>query len=147
VRVAGRGPRVAAALALLVLAGCGGGSEAPPTATPPASVTESTSTPGALDPGVAVELVVQACRAKDADRLRGLVAADLSEGQIAVLFGRGDDVLLLARGEPAFDGDRATVSVTLEVNRTGGSEVIERRWELVQGADGAWRLSQLPDCY
>ena len=145
----------ATGVALIVASGvsvfaCGGG-ESDRRATPTVGIVATASpSPKALapsgDPGVTVENVVLACREKDADRLRSFVAAPSSDEEIQALFARGTDVMLKS-AMPQAQGDRATVDVRLEVRREGEGETVERSWELERGADGGWRLTELPDCY
>ena len=145
----------AAGAALIVAAGvavfaCGGGDSAR-RATPTIGIVATASpSPEALalsgDPGVTVENIVLACREKDAERLRSFVVAPASDEEIAALFARGTDVILKS-AMPKVQGDRATADVRLEVHRGGETEMVERSWELERGADGVWRLTELPDCY
>ena len=129
---------------------CGGGDTDQP-ATPTVGVAATASpSPAALalsgDPGVTVENVVLACREKDVERLRSFVATPVSDEDVLALFARGTDVILKSE-MPEAQGDRATVDVRLEVRRDGEIETVERLWELERGADGVWRLTELPDCY
>jgi hypothetical protein len=39
------------------------------------------------------------------------------------------------------------VTVGLRIQREGGEETVERTWDLAQGPDGVWRLTELPDCF
>jgi hypothetical protein len=148
---AGRaGLALAVALAVIVL-GCGGDGDTDSVTTPEVTVlnTPSASTAGAPseDPGLTIENAVEACREKDAERLRAFVAADVSDEELAALFARGDDVLLTVRSFPEIEGGSATFEVVLEVHRGGVAEQVDRTWTLEQGNDGVWRFLELPDCY
>ena len=116
-----------AGLALL-LAACGGASGERSTPTPTARDEPATATfPLAGDPGAVVEQAVQACREKDAGLLRSLIAGPVADADI--------------------EGDRAAVEVRLEIHRPAEIETINRMWQLEIDATGAWRFSELPDCY
>lgn len=131
--------------------GCGGGNGgASPTATAPLEATASPSPPAVApsgDPGVTVENAVQACREKNVDLLRAFVAGAVSEADADALFARGDDVRLALRQQSVFDGDRASVEVSLEIQRNGATEKVARSWNLERSADGVWRFLELPDCF
>jgi len=131
--------------------GCGGGNGgASPTASAPLETTASPSPPALApsgDPGVTVENAVQACREKNIDLLRTFVAGTVSEADADALFARGDDVRLALRQQSVIDGDRASVQVSLEIQRNGATETVARSWNLERGADGVWRFLELPDCY
>ncbi len=99
------------------------------------------------DPGVTVVNAVQACREKDADRLRSFVAGAVADADVQALFARGTDVRLESQTLPQLAGDRATVAVRLEVRRDGEVETVDRTWALTRSADGVWRLLALPDCF
>jgi hypothetical protein len=102
---------------------------------------------GETDPAITVANVIVACREKDGDRLRSLVATEVGDGDLAGLFALGSDVQLLAQtiGEQV-DG-RAPVTVRLRIRRNGEVDEVERTWQLERGAGGGWRLTALPDCY
>lgn len=139
---------IVAALSLLVACGGGDGDATP---APAVTVLDTPAQPTVIapagDPGVTVELAVQACREKNADRLRSFVAGDVDASQIEALFARGSDVVLLLRTPPEIEDGHATVDVALEVTRERGPERVERTWELEQGDDGVWRFTSLPDCF
>jgi hypothetical protein len=139
----------ATALLLVVLAACGGGADARPTPTPPATpISEPTLPPQVLgDPGVTVENVVQACQVKDAALLSSFLAAPVDPDEIEAMFARGTDVRLAVRRPAEIEGSLATVELTLEVHGAIDNGLIDRTWELEQGEDGVWRLTELPDCY
>lgn len=99
------------------------------------------------DAGAVVEQLVQACREKDAQLVRGFVAAPVSDAEIEALFARGDDVRLVLRTPAEIEDGRATVEVRLEIRRGGELDTVERVWQLVSGDDGVWRFTDLPDCY
>lgn len=144
---------VAVALLLVAsfIAACAGGPRAPSETERPPVVATATPRPTqalpAANPGGAVVGAVQACREKDIDRLRTLVAGPVSPDDVEALFARGMDVRLLSQTSPQVEDGVATVTVRLEVLRQGGVEQVERVWQLERGADGAWRLTALPDCY
>ncbi len=99
------------------------------------------------DAGVTVENAIQACREKDGELLRSLVAAPVRDDEIQALFDRGSDVRLARRTPADTEDGRATVTVRLDIRRDGETERVERTWELEQGADGVWRFTALPDCF
>lgn len=138
---------LAIALAATVALGCGDGSSAPATVAP-TFVANPTEPPIASlgDPGLTVRNAVEACREKDADLLKTFVAGDVSLTDIAALFARGSDVRLISQRIPEPSGDIASITVRLHIEREGSSEEVARTWDLVRGADGLWRLTQLPDC-
>ena len=140
------------ALALVLLASCrdsSGDERLAPTITSitgaGAPSTETISPAG--DPGVTVGQVIQACREKDADRLRSFVAGAVTQQEVEALFARGTDVQLMSQTVPRAEGGRATVIVRLRVRRDGATETADRAWELEWDADGVWRLTALPDCF
>jgi hypothetical protein len=96
---------------------------------------------------VTVVNVVQACREKDADRLRSFIASPVSEAEVQALFALGTDVRLESQTLPEVADGRATVSVRLEVHRDGQVESVEREWTLHLDGDGVWRFAALPDCF
>jgi hypothetical protein len=138
-------------LAFVSLVACAGGSaDGRPTPTvaltePPAPTPDDVLPAG--DPGVTVANAVLACREKDGDRLGSFVAGAVTEEEIQALFGRGSDVRLFSQTVPHAEDGRATVTVRLSVRRDGETELVERTWELEQGADGVWRFTALPDCF
>lgn len=141
----------APALALGLLVACSGGDgangpspDATATVTPDPTPREPAP---AFDPGVTVEQAVQACREKNADRLRNFVAATVTDAEIEALFARGVDVRLLSRSILDGASDDAEVVVTLDIQREDETETVERTWPLERGADGIWRFVELPDCY
>jgi len=153
-RRAARARRAGLALGVaLLLAGvsCGGGGSGapPPTATPAAAPSPTAGLPVTGDPGITVSNVVQACREKDADRLRSFVAGDVGLSDIAALFARGSEVVLKVQSLPdlAEGQDEVSIDVQLEIRRDGSTEDVARTWDLVLGDDGVWRLTELPDCY
>jgi hypothetical protein len=131
----------------MVLAACGGAAHAPPS-TVEILTPSSTPTPAVLssDPSATIENVVLACREKDAALLRSFLATPVPDEQVQALFALGRDVVLKGQ-TPAITGDQASVTVDLEIQRTTGSERVQRIWQLVRGADSLWRLTALPDCY
>jgi hypothetical protein len=142
-----------AALAVLVLTAslaCGGGSGDESVVSGLAVTPTTTALPGDLpsgDPSVTVVNVVQACREKDADRLRSFVAVPVPEADMEALFARGSDVRLESQTLPEVEDGQASVSVRLEVHRDGEVESVERDWALQLEADGIWRFAALPDCF
>lgn len=152
-RIAGRGFWVAAALTFMLLvmsSSCSNASDAPtPTVavTAPIATLSTAQAAPAGDPATTIENVIQACREKDAARLRTFVAGEVLEEDIQALFARGADVRLVGRTPAAIDDGQATVDVRLEINRGGETETVERTWELEQNTDGVWRFAELPDCF
>ena len=136
-------------LVVLLLVACGGsGGGAAPTVEVRHQTDVATRTPGrAGDPGVTVGAVVQACRTKDVDALRALIAAGVSEEEVRQMFAKGQDVQLVSQSIPDEPGDRATIDVTLRVTSDRGETVVQRSWELARGDEGAWVLTALPECY
>ena len=136
------------ALAALVTLACGGGSSAQPTVAP-TFVANATQPPIASlgDPGLTVANAVIACNEKDAGVLKTFVAGDVSLRDIAALFARGRAVRLRSQTIPEPGGNSASITVGLHIERDASSEDVERTWDLVRGADGLWRLTQLPDCF
>ncbi len=98
------------------------------------------------DPSATIENVVLACREKDSTLLRAFLATTVPDAQVQALFALGRDVVLKGQ-TPAITGDQAAVTVDLEIQRSTGSERVQRTWQLVRAADGLWRLTALPDCY
>jgi hypothetical protein len=96
---------------------------------------------------VTVVNVVQACREKDAERLRSFVATPVSEADAKALFARGTDVRLESQTLPEVQDGRATVVVRLEIHRDGDVESVDREWALQLDDDGIWRFTSLPDCF
>ena len=144
------GPAILCALtcAALLLA-CGGGNDGT-RATPTATVERTEPTPtvnAAADPRALVEQAVLACREKDAERLRSLVAASVTDSEIAALFARGVDLQLAGQEPRQIDDAHVEVDVVLDVRRESGSERVERTWALERDASGGWRFTNLPDCY
>lgn len=116
----------------------------PPTATDGAT---NAAAPAAGDPSVTIVNAVQACREKDADRLRSLVAGGVTDQELETLFARGLDVQLRSQSVPEVADGQATVEVGLEVQRADETELVARAWTLRRSADGVWRFEALPDCY
>jgi hypothetical protein len=141
-RVAGRGAIVVTAVLLVA---CSGGRTTP-TATLEATVAPTATSVLSSDLELTIENVVLACREKDSALLRTFLATAVPDEQVQALFALGRDVVLKGQ-TPAITGDQASVTVDLEVQRTTGSERVQRTWQLVRGADGLWRLTALPDCY
>ena len=140
----------AAAVVALLLIACGSGAgewPAPTTTLPEQPTAAIQGTLAAGDPGVTVANVVQACREKDAGRLRSFIAGTVADDAIEVLFSRGSDVQLVSQTVPEPEDGHATVTVGLRVRRDGESDLVRRTWDLERGADGVWRLTALPDCY
>jgi hypothetical protein len=94
-----------------------------------------------------VASVVEACREKDAQRLRGLVAVELSDEEINSMWRGGSDVQLVTQTVPEIAGDSASINVNLLVTGATGQTNVQRTWDLTRGRDGAWRLTALPKCY
>jgi hypothetical protein len=99
------------------------------------------------DPGATVSAVVQACREKDAERLRALVPASVTDDEIASMLAAGRDVQLLNQSVPDSVTGSASITVSLRVTNDNGSSVVQRTWDLRRGGDGVWRLTALPECY
>ncbi len=99
------------------------------------------------DPSVSVRNAVIACREKNGDLLRSLVAGKVADEEIEALFERGVDVRLRGHTDPPPDGGRASVTVFLTITRLTEVDDVEREWELERGVDGVWRFAELPDCY
>ena len=138
-----------AALAGVLLLACGGGGDGPaPTVVVRQQTDVATRTPGpAGDPGVTIGAVVQACREKDAERLRTFISPPVSDQEIQRMWADGSDVKLLTQTIPDVTGGRVTIDVNLQVTLAGSETVVERTWDLVRGDDGVWRLTALPQCY
>jgi hypothetical protein len=83
---------------------------------------------------------------KDGELLSRLVIGGASEAEIEALFALGSDAQLRSFTFPADEGETATVSVGLLIQRSTGAEEIERTWELEQTEDG-WLFTSLPDCF
>ena len=148
----GQGLRIAGLVALVgiaALAGCSGGPVAvpeTPTASPPPVATPTTVLL-AGDPSVSVRNAVTACREKNGELLRSLVANEVTDEEIEALFDRGVDVRLRGHTDPPAEGGRASVTVFLTIIRLAEVDDVEREWELERGIDGVWRFDELPDCY
>ena len=134
---------------VLLLIACGGrGGGAAPTVEVRHQSDAATRTPGrAGDPGVTVGAVVQACREKDPERLRGFISVPVSDEDIERMWAGGSDVQLLTQTVPEIAGDRTTIDVSLRVTRADGQATVERTWDLVRDADAVWRLTALPECF
>jgi len=154
---AGLGPRppataLAAALvvfaAILALSACESGgtaSIAAPSVTSAPAATP-TSTPVLGEPKTIVETAVTACRRKDGELLASLVSGSVSDTELEELFARGSDVRLRSFTFPSEEDTVVTVAVGLLIQRDGGTEEVERMWELEQIGD-VWRFTSLPDCF
>ena len=146
-RIAGLGALVAIGIA--TLAGCSDGPvaapETPTTSPPPVATATTVLVTG--DPGVSVRNAVIACREKNGELLRSLVASEVADEEIEALFERGVDVRLRGHTEPPAEGGRASVTVFLTITRLAEVDDVEREWELERGVDGVWRFAELPDCY
>ena len=81
------------------------------------------------------------------DLLRAFVAVLVTDEEVEALFSRGDDVRLVLRQPALIEGERASVQVTLEIQRGGDIESASRTWKLQRSGDGVWRFPALPDCY
>jgi hypothetical protein len=152
--VRGQGWHLAAwwsiAIGAVVLAACGGsgGDSRPPIAVVTSTVSSPTPFVAARsDPGSTVSAVVQACREKDAERLRALVPASVSGDEIARMLAGGRDVQLLSQSVPDAGGDSVSIDVSLRVTNDRGAIVVQRTWDLERGADRVWRLTELPKCF
>jgi hypothetical protein len=144
-----RGPCVAAALtaiALLLSTACGGNDSGPAPTEPPTPAPTSTVLVPA-DPTVTVANAVQACREKDAQRLRSLLAAPVSDDEIEAMWRDGTDVRLLNQTIPEITDGPVEVTVVLRIDARDEQFDAERTWELERGPDAVWRLTKLPDCY
>lgn len=162
-RVAGRGLRVAAvvlsALAALAFVACDGDDGAEPTATLPSAsagspTAESTAPQPGGQPEVSVDNVILACREQDAEAVRQFIIEDvrseITDEQIEEMFGGGADVRAVSQStetQTVNGVGTATVSVRLEVTRDGGTETIDREWQLEREDDGVWRFTELPECF
>ena len=148
----GKGLRIAGFVALVGIAALAGCSDGPvaapesPTASP-LPVATPTTVLVAGDPSVSVRNAVTACREKNGDLLRSLVAGGVTDEEIEALFDRGVDVRLRGHTEPPAAGGRASVTVFLTITRLAAVDDVEREWELERGVDGVWRFAELPDCY
>ena len=148
----GKGLRIAGFVALVgmaTLAGCSDGPVAAPetpTASPPPVATPTTVLVTG-DPSVSVRNAVTACREKNGELLRSLVASEVTDEEIEALFDRGVDVRLRGHTDPPAEGGRASVTVFLTIIRLAEVDDVEREWELERGIDGVWRFDELPDCY
>jgi len=152
---------VIGALALLVLAGCDGDNTPYTGGTPGDGGTTATAgSPAATpaepggEPSVSVENVILACREKNGVQLRQFVGerirSRVTDEEIEQLLGRGADVKLVSQSTEQHSEDgrsTATVSVRLEVERAGGTETVEREWQLEREGDGVWRFTELPECF
>jgi len=138
-----------AALAGVLLIACGGsGNGAAPTVEVHGQTPVSTRTPGpAGDPGVTIANVVEACREKDIERLRGLISPPVSDQEIQRMWADGSDVKLLTQTVPDVTEGRVTIDVNLQVTLVDSETAVQRTWHLVRGGDGVWRLTALPQCY
>jgi hypothetical protein len=140
-------------VAVAFAAACGGdGASEPatPTPLPPTPVPPTATVPAVViagDPGLSVTSLIQACRRKDAEDVRALVAGEVPDAELQALFARGEDVQLLRQSVPNEPGDRAQVTVLLRIQRSTGPEDVERTWELDRDDEGIWRFTELPDCY
>ncbi|MCH8065350.1 MAG: hypothetical protein IIC90_05940 [Chloroflexi bacterium] len=146
-RIAGFGALVGIGIA--TLAGCSDGPvavpETPTTAPPLVATPTAVSATG--DPSVSVRNAVIACREKNGELLRSLVAGEVTDEEIEALFERGVDVRLRGHTDPPREGGRASVTVFLTITRLTVVDDVEREWELERGDDGVWRFAELPDCY
>lgn len=147
-------PLVALIVAAVALAAaCGGdGASAPatPTPLPPTPVRPTATVPAIViagDPGLSVTSLIQACRTKDAEDVRALVAGEAPDAELQALFARGEDVQLLRQSVPNELDDQAEVTVLLRIQRSTGVEDEERTWELKRTDEGIWLFTELPDCY
>ena len=135
---------------MVLLAGCGDGNGAPLRRTAVPVETPTAGASGLLplgSPGATIDAVVQACREKDVERLKGFVAGQVLDAQVRELFARGSDVQLGSYSWASPEERKAVATVGLVIHRESSEERVRREWELTQGDDGVWRLSELPDCY
>ena len=96
---------------------------------------------------MSVRNAVTACREKNVELLRSLVAGEVTDAEIEELFARGVDVRLRGHTDSPSAGGRASVTVFLTITRLTEVDDVEREWELERGVDGVWRFDELPDCY
>jgi hypothetical protein len=138
---------VVAALAL----SCGNGTgRATPTASVAPTPTGVPTVPPVVlagDPSLAVANLVQACREKSVEGVRGFVAAPVRDSDIEALFALGTDLQLLSQTVPSEADGSAEVTVRLRVYRNGETEDVERTWELERTEEGIWLFTELPACY
>ena len=136
-----------AALALSCGDGAGGGSATATVIPTPTGVPTVPPVVLAGDPTLAVVNLIQACREKNIDSVRGFVANAVPDRDIEALFARGTDLQLLSQTVPTSPDDTAEVTVRLRVFRNGETEEVERTWELERDEEGIWLFTELPDCY
>ncbi len=93
-----------------------------------------------------VETAIIACREKDGELLGALVAGGASETELETLLSAGRDVQLLSMTIPSGESDAVSITVGLSIQYEGGTEQVERTWELAN-QDGVWRFTTLPNCF
>ncbi len=94
----------------------------------------------------AVDDIAVACGAQNRDRLRDLGGAGIRDRirDRDPLFTAVDELTVVERVID-IDGDTATVTVTLDITVDGDNSQVERVWTY-ERVDGAWLLSDVPDC-
>jgi hypothetical protein len=89
---------------------------------------------------------VQACREKATSGLRPYVPESVTDADIIAMFAKGNDVQLLSQSVPDTTSDRVLIDVTLRVMSDAGEETVQRSWEF-ERIEGAWRMTELPECF